>query len=341
MVCFQDHSRFISLQSLFTLAYVPLISSHAWSIRTTSFLDWFSKVLLAMKLTFITRAIMESLSVGIWPTNVGSQIWLVLICIIFYLSCIRMLMASTLEAVVALVTFFIGLSFFGSIYQSFDESIKDLYQHIFSSELSDVGSICIALAVLVLMGSVIAVIQYKGWIHTVVIGLLVAVDITLSSHIVIYNADWRFKETWMTSEVCCSIPDIELQIHMDGNLCPVRFTLYDIMVFGVMLILYVPVQFYRREQCTPMWFCCRARARALEGYRKQKSKRMYGMKEYQQANTVDNVLGDPDTPSMVDEDEDDENEDHGKEEDTNRVYTHTRLYDARPTVKTVNREPDS
>jgi hypothetical protein len=301
MVCFQDATRFIAFQSLFTLVYIPLVSSRKWSARMIWFLDWFAQYLLALKLTFITRTIMDTLSVGMWPTNAGTQFWLILSGSIFFLSLIRMLMTSTLETTIAIISFFFGLSFFGPVWHSIETVTRRVWHSAFGSELSDTGTTIVGLTLVVILILMMVAVHWKGWVHTLAIGALITLDIVTSWHLVVYNVHWAATSDWLATTICCSLPDAsDVSKDVDGNLCPLRFTWFDCAVLLLALLFFIPLQFYRRLQCTPLWCCCRDRANALERYRRQGDEPMYGFAETYKLIPDDDDDGDDDDGSPGD-----------------------------------------
>jgi hypothetical protein len=132
--------------------------------------------------------------------------------------------------------------------------------------------------VLLLVLAVLLATYWKGWINTIVMCVLVTVDIVISTHLVVYNVVWMQAARWLVTDICCDMPDVKMgQMSMDGNLCPLRWTWLDCSVGAGMIVLFMPYQFFRREQCLPMWCCCRNKAKRLQMYRDQKDKKNYGI----------------------------------------------------------------
>lgn len=231
--------------------------------------DWFAMYLFALQLTFIARAIIETLAVGWWPANGGSQVWLILIMSVFFMNFVDMLVRSTLQTTIALASFFLGLSFLVPVWASFQLLVENTWYSAFGSELSEGGAIVLAITVLSIVAAIVVGIKWKGWVHTLAIGTLITIDGTMCFHLLVYNVRWGLASDFMTTPICCSVPGIvDYAIHDDGNLCPVRFTWLDIFTFVSVWVFFIPVQFFRREQCLPLWCCCRRRARATALHRR-------------------------------------------------------------------------
>lgn len=280
MVCFDDHSRLISLQSMFTLLFIPVVSLWRYGRgRRIVYFDWFAKILFSLKLTFLLRAIIDSLSVDAWPSNVGAQLLFILSFTIYFLTFIRMLTTSALETCVMIASFFFGISLLGPVWQTFQEIVTEIWYHLFGYIPSDTE---IAIAGVVFVTCVLIVVlavHWKGWIHTLIMSVLVTLDVMLSFHLLIYNTDWSSDADWMSSHICCTMPEVtDMSDAFSDDKCPLRLTRIDLAVLILMGVAFIPMQFYVREQCLPLWICCRHRARALAAYRKQKFKPMYGQK---------------------------------------------------------------
>lgn len=279
MVCVEDATPLIAIQSMFSLLYLPLRLSVQWSPSMIIAWDRFAIVLTAFKFALLTRAVVETLDMGMWPTNVGSQLWLLLCTTAFYHSVVQMLLTSTLQTGFAILSFFCGMSFVSPVWKSFEIAIQRLVLSVFGFELSLTGCLAIALVLLLMMCFVVFAIYWKGWINTLIISVLIIFDVVMSFHLLVYNIQWsNHPLNWLSSELCCNIPDLEIQsLHPDGNLCPLRFTWMDITVGSFMVVMFIPMEFYRREQCVPAWICCMKRSNALLLYRKQKGQPYYGM----------------------------------------------------------------
>lgn len=276
MVCIDDVTSLISVQSIFTLVYLPLRLSFHWSARWIRIWDQFAKVLVAMKLAFLARAVIETLAIGIWPENFGSQFWLLACLTGFFYSTVQMLLKSTIETGFAIVSFFCGLSFFSPVYLSYEFTLQRITKSAFGIDIGFIGCLIISIALVIMIALVIFAVYVKGWINTLIMSTFIILDYTISFHLVVYNADWAAGLLSMT--VCCNVPDIEVSsIHPDGNLCPLRFTWLDIGIMVAMILILTPMEFYRREQCIPMWVCCRRKARVLQKYRAQKRERDMGI----------------------------------------------------------------
>lgn len=278
MVCIDDITPLISIQAIFTLLYLPARLSFHWSARWITIWDRIVKILVAMKLAFMTRAVVETLAIGIWPENTGSQFWLLLCCTVFFHSMLQMLLTSTIQTGFALISFFCGLSFFSPIYRSYQETVQNVIKSVFKIDIGFVGCILISIAIGCVISSFIFAIYIKGWFNTIMISLLITIDYVISFHLAVYNAEWSGDAPILSMEICCNIPDIEItSVHPDGNACPFRFTWVDIVVGAFLILSLIPLEFYRREQCLPMWLCCRKRSRMLQKYRDQKRQLNYGM----------------------------------------------------------------
>lgn len=278
MVCIDDITPLISVQAIFTLLYLPIRLSIHWSPRWITIWDRVIKVLAATKLAFMTRAVVETLSIGMWPSNVGSQFWLLLCLTVFYHSTIQMLMTSTLETGFALLSFFCGLSFFSPIYVSYEYTVQRVIKNAFGIDIGFIGCLMISIAIGLMIAMVVFAVYIKGWINTIIMSALMIIDYVISFHLAVYNAEWRSEQPWLSMEICCNVPDLEISsVHPDGNACPFRFTWVDIGVGVFLIFSLVPLEFYRREQCLPMWVCCRKKARSLQKYRAQKFELNYGI----------------------------------------------------------------
>lgn len=293
MACFDDDSRLIVLQAMVSLVIIAFVTTRRSATnRHVRVIDWTAKILFALKLTFILRAIVDTLSVDAWPKNVGSQIWLIIFITIFFVAEIRILVTSSLESSIALVSLLFGLSFMVPVLESFQTIIRHVWYFLFDVEPSDIQVTIVGLVFVAAIIACIVAMQWKGWFHTLVIGILISLDVVLGVHILVYNARWKLDSGWLGATICCSVPDLnDITVNVDGDLCPLRFNWLDCGVAILMVVVYIPMQFFIREQCLSVWCCCRARARALQMYRAQKLKPNYGIELKKKDDDTDGGVG--------------------------------------------------
>ena len=152
---------------------------------------------------------------------------------------------------------FFGISFIDPVWESIKSVIRSFWYGLWGVNPSDKAVAAIGISMIVVVLVILTAVHYHGWVHTFFTGLFVALDVVLSIHLLLYNTHWQANDEWLSMTICCSVPDMDdLSINVDGTLCPLWFSNFDWFVAILMVAVFIPFQFFMREQATALWCCC-------------------------------------------------------------------------------------